>query len=64
MEPVSSRVRSLKRNFSSSVSWNSMSTPNVSCTHLLKIQGMMWPRWVLPDGPRPVYRTNLLPLSY
>ena len=52
--PVSSSVRSLNRNFSSSVSWKSMSTPKVSWTHLLKIHGMMWPRWVFPEGPLPV----------
>ena len=38
---VSWRVRSLNRNFSSSVIWKIILTLNVSWTHLLKIQGII-----------------------
>ena len=41
MSLVSWRVRSLNRNFSSSVIWKIILTLNVSWTHLLKIQGII-----------------------
>lgn len=51
----SSSVSFFHRNFSSSVSWITSGQWNTSCSHLVKKNGIRWPRWRLPeDGPLPV----------
>ena len=52
------------KNFSSSVNWMTKGTSNVSCSHLVKINGIKWPTCSdADDGPRPVYKKNFSPFS-
>ena len=55
----SHNIRPLNKNFSSSVNCMTRGTSKVSCSHLVKINGIKWPICMaVEDGPRPVYKKN------